>query len=538
MHRRPDAALFLTLLALVPSCVALVTAASDEAHPHHHDGHIKVTSGHAAVSAVFDGGSRQQHNMRGTADRHRQARHEQTKGPGVVSAAVYPPNSGLAWRESPVTAEMHPPAPRAAKEFKAVPPAVADELGGHEWLEDLRDRERDADSAHAHFVDATNVVSEHAGEGKELRTKVAYKMEELKARNDKLKELALEEKHLAETRDALKAKIQKVMNKKLNFANARLKRVQQALNETESKFEKLNTTHEEARAQAMEMLKEKKEAKKALKKANKDLAEVQKTQQEAAKAFFNARLESGKEVQAYHVLVTELKGASTALTEQKARTKRMKKSVKRLQSILDMEMGKLEKAFKFGEQRLQNKYKRAEESINTTQTEMNEGKDAFKKWQDKQKERKEEKEKMKLAYNKEAEDYRHKRQDVLEGAWQKAGAKASAKYGSSEPDWAWNDWTWNGPDEGEAVLADASLDEKSEEASKEEAKEDKEEGKEAAAEEGAEGGEQAEGEAAAEEEGAAEGEEGGAEEADETADKAEAEAEAAEEVAEAPAGSS
>lgn len=429
-----------------------------------------------------------------------------------------------------MTDELHPKPPRPAREFKAVPPAVADELGANEWLADLRSRQRDADTAHAHFVDAANAYGEHSGEGKVIRTNVAYKMEQLKAQQESLKGLEDEEKHLQKTRDALKAKIEKVMGKKMDFATSRLKRVQQELNKTEAKFQKLNTTHEEARAESLEKLKEKKDAKKALKEANKELAEKQAAQQEAAKAFFNARMAASKDVQGYHVLVTELKGAQTALSEQRLRTKRMKKSVKRLQSILDMEMGKLEKAFKFGEMRLENKRKREVEEINETEAEMNSSKVAFHTWQETQQERKAQKDEKKQSYNKQAEDYRHQRQDILEGAWAKAGAKAQAEYGPSSPDWAWNDWTWTGPDEGEAVLADASLDEASEDTAKEENKDGKQEGKEEAAE-----GAEASGEEKAEEEGGEQeateeegGAEGGEEGGDATADEAEKAADAAE----------
>merc|ERR1719409_2389236 len=94
------------------------------------------------------------------------------------------------------------------------------------------------------------------------------------ARAESLEKLK-EKKDAKKTRDALKAKIEKVMGKKMDFATSRLKRVQQELNKTEAKFQKLNTTHEEARAESLEKLKEKKDAKKALKEANKELAEKQ-----------------------------------------------------------------------------------------------------------------------------------------------------------------------------------------------------------------------------------------------------------------------
>eukprot|EP00929_Paragymnodinium_shiwhaense_P013320 TRINITY_DN121184_c0_g1_i1.p2 TRINITY_DN121184_c0_g1~~TRINITY_DN121184_c0_g1_i1.p2 ORF type:complete len:557 (-),score=270.31 TRINITY_DN121184_c0_g1_i1:40-1710(-) len=530
----------------------------DEAHPKHWAVHRHVKRG--AASAVFDGGKKG--HMRGSSrsDRALRVRHLREdkkqantahvvsavaapaaaaaagvasasaaaaapKAPGPVSAAAFPtPDSGLAWRASDMTKQMEPQPPKAPREFEAVPPSVADELGEYGELRNLRVTQHDANDAHGKFVDAANELSAHSTEGKSIKVKVAYKWEELRAKKQGLQDLEVEEAKLKETRDALRAKIEKVMGKKLNFAARRLKKTEADLNTTEAKFQELNATHEKVRAEALAKLQEKKDAKKAFKEANKELQAAQAAQQQAAKIFFNAKMDAGKEVQTYHMLVTQVKGAESALKAQRARTKRMKKSVKRLKSILDMEMAKVEKAFKFGEERLENRKRREEADINETATEMAEGNAAFAKWKEDQMARKEVKDEKKMQYDKQAQDYSHQRQDILEGAWKAAGAKAQHQYGSDQPDWAWNDWTWNGPDDAEAVLADASLDEKAEEGSSEEKAEK------------ADKAEKAEGEEGTEEEGAEEGEgEGEEKEVEESAEAAEAEADAAEKEAAAPA---
>eukprot|EP00927_Polykrikos_kofoidii_P013415 TRINITY_DN1584_c0_g2_i1.p1 TRINITY_DN1584_c0_g2~~TRINITY_DN1584_c0_g2_i1.p1 ORF type:complete len:495 (+),score=101.00 TRINITY_DN1584_c0_g2_i1:39-1523(+) len=333
-------------------------------------------------------------------------------------------------------------------------PSVGGAMGSMEGqLRELQNSHSEMGRNLTRFVEASGDADLHMNDVIELRRRITAEHSILRAHKRRFKKLDAEARRLNITRNQLRLKLRAVMDTKVAAAEGRLEKQKKLLNETDSVVRNLSSVRDQYKELALKKLETRRKAQKAFEQAEVEVEEARKKLQNASTKVLLSKSDAIKGKQAYKYVNTRFRAEKSRQKWVEERAILSNKSLARMQSILNMEEVRLEKAFVEGEQRLKNKVAEEKAAENKTSMELQDAETEYAEWQASQKQRAKEEAAKKAAYAAALKTYGERRQKLLKAAQDKAGASAVRR-----SDWKWDDWAWSGPDVSDSLQADSTFD--------------------------------------------------------------------------------
>lgn len=297
-------------------------------------------------------------------------------------------------------------------------------------------------AAMAHMNDAVGIQREEAraGDIAKSQTKV---VERLEKEGEKLKV----------SHDALEAKLTRIMEPKLNYAEQRLEKERRALEKWNKTVETWEERTVETKKEAVSLLKERRDSLRKLKLADEVLAKAKHEREELEKAYRLTKIKANGKVEAFRWADTEYRASLDKKAEREAAADGAAQSYTKYERILAMEKGRIDQALSYGETRLERKLKRANMIREKAGKAAELLRDRYGAWQEEQRKRARQAAEKEEEYEASLKAYAEQRHAVFNSAQAQAGERAEAA-----GDWAWDDWAWsNGTAVDNAMAAPVSL---------------------------------------------------------------------------------
>jgi len=371
------------------------------------------------------------HHHRHRYSRHHPRHHKKAflfaRGPATTES-VAPPADGLLLGRHP----------SVQRKLGTMADNIRDLAGRQEAAKIARgDLEANVNKAVLHMNEAVGIKRELA------RTKLQIRNEEIK-----LKRLEDDRLRLDRTHGHLVSSLHHIMEPKIEFAETMLKQRQHALHTLETKAAEWKDKESKFHDTSLAMLEERKATKIRLEAATDAVTKARNEQKLAEKQLEVVKHNVAMNIDKYRYSQTRARASHSQEEHGEKAEKESEISVKRLNSILNMEQRRVDESMAIGKDRVQGKIRELEGVEAKSKVKASKLSEDYGAWQRRQRAWASRVAATKQITHEASADYADRQQAVLDAAQSKVAYDAE-----SDSDWAWDEWPGKKQDDDEVSLS-------------------------------------------------------------------------------------
>jgi len=310
-------------------------------------------------------------------------------------------------------------------------------------LKDIKDAQANTMTIREDLQDQQQVAMKNMGRGVAYQRLMASAKADTYVQGKVLQKLHEEEGHLKREHDGVALKLESLMRPRLSAMQDQLDSRSKAVQKTTGQLKKWDGMRKKYHDSALQALVVRKQTAQAVKDVEAEIAELEKREATAKKAYDQARQRVATEIESYKMATTRYEATQAQNVDQREDLQEAEKSMARTKEIFAMERKRIDAALNFSEAKLSKRVKAAQHQQEKARHKFELAKEHLNEWQKKQKDLERKAADMKVQYEGKQRVVDQKRQSVFSAAASKAGDQAVA-----QSDWNGDtDWAWSGDGE-------------------------------------------------------------------------------------------
>lgn len=351
-----------------------------------------------------------------------------------VEAEQWAPPSAAVPEQPPSSIEPPP-----AEVFPKSHPLIGRALGAmHGELKVLRGQREETQAEGEHLKDSAQQAFNALYSGAAIRRKLAGSKASIHIQNKLIERLEAQEEHLKQEHDNIWGNLHRAMVPRITLRQVKLNKGHAQLARTEKDMHHWGLLSEQRKAMALQTIRKRKRASEDVKATEEAVKEAELAEAKAQKFYQETNKEVSQQVQALNLAETRLKASQSTERVEQEQVSKEEIALDRTTGILKAEESRLDMALSNAKVRLEKRIANAQSARIKAVHMLDNAKVGYATWKAHQKQHSDEVARAKVAYEHKRRAFEKTREDVMETASSKAGARATAESDFNNADWAWS----------------------------------------------------------------------------------------------------